>query len=85
MQAYKEILIICILIVVLKQIWVTFIKYHVLNSIFMFKGIKHLAFSNVTCTMLAKFCVVTEHINYMDACDSYACHESYFPHYPQEC
>ena len=42
---------------------------------------KHLAYSNLTLTMLSKFCNVAERKCYVAACDNHACHEVYFPYF----
>ena len=42
---------------------------------------KHLSYSNLTFTMLSKFCNVAEYKHYMDGCDKHACHEVYYPYF----
>ena len=42
---------------------------------------KHLAYSNLTLTMLSKFCNVAESKCYVAACDNHVCHEVYFPYF----
>ena len=42
---------------------------------------KHLSYSNLTFTMLSKFCDVAEYKHYVDGCDNHACHEVYYPYF----
>ena len=51
------------------------------QCVYVYMHNKHLAFSNVTLTMLEKLCIIEEHKNYVSPCDNHACHESYFPYF----
>ena len=51
------------------------------HQLYVYRHKKHMSYSHVTFTMLAKFCNIQEHKTYVKPCRKDPCHEKYLPYF----